>query len=1022
MDISSPQITSIHRDYLYPEEYDVGNGPSGFAGKIFNGRGKDEVLFTKDCIEEVARDSRKIQQLQPFKDSIQAIDAGDEEGLAINAPHNYQRAQSVPLPDKLEDFESARLSIEYVTIPAGRSHEEIQKVVINMAMAVNTMLFNEQKILRRLEHSISQNMVQSAVQGLISQDAQSIHKGISKMFDNFSIMTRSVDSSKETVRLNNNYAINTHKHQQKLLEKFELLYKAMDLNGQQHFAEIEKALLHQNKLIMELSTRKESIQTKNIQPIQPIPSFSSLHPQTVVSHTCNANASPEILEGMKSMANTINSLAAQVASMRSSMDKMEKQLAGKSIPTLSTTSNITAAQGPPRQTPQRTITPRPQTPRPSTPTPTHQAQGPPPVNFNSKPKGAPGRPELYEDQGPNAFIADLSQGANWFLKRAIKAPDDQIHSWARVISATNWGYLSQNGFPLLCKPTLEVRCKRNFIILSIMRAFDSYQGCHKFLVPPNHPVPTTDINEMCNYYTFTFSSGLRTPPTRRGRITPSYYPGWTPEEVKARLDHNAKMRNPMTNPQLQNQPKTVSFADAAAGKKTNEVPKVLQKQNAQLDWSADNGRIDSDFGSDEVFYEDLYGGDNPTSFTTNNPNILAKNQSPHQAPKPTAPINPQTKRPAFQNRQIYTLRFSRDAPWKGIQTPAHIVTDKINVACSKNYNIKAILARWTEKNNLTITFSNDSKDADIAKAAKTIMDILAPGHPAISFSKPTIWNKIVYRQVPCRMITEAEIDGDAMREDSTWSKETLLKEVQESHPLLKNAEFAFNPDWTTAEIPHDADTWNLCFTIVDPDNSIAKEIVRSQIIMFVTLVTPDHWKERVNLQQCNLCWQLTGQHKPCMQHKDGKAKGCITCKKSCSPVCRLCGSWKHLEAEHNQSCDGCIQTGESMEKIKSKDWICTHLRCAVYTEPHFSDSQDCRGRNDAIQQARRHKPLTNQPFLTQESFQQHAGPNNPVFPSGYQTLSQGPNNTRYSKPRRPYALKNKQANTTAGPSNQTPRY
>ena len=163
-----------------------------------------------------------------------------------------------------------------------------------------------------------------------------------------------------------------------------------------------------------------------------------------------------------------------------------------------------------------------------------------------------------------------------------------------------------------------------------MRAFDSFQGCHKFLVPPNHLVPTTDIDEMCNYYTFTFSSGSCPPPTRRGRITPSYYPGWTPEEVKAKLDYNSKMRNPMTNPQLQNQPKTVSFASVAAGKKTNDVPRVLQNQNQQLDWSADNGRIDSDVGNDEVFYEDLYGnGSNLTSYTTNNPNTLAKNQSAH---------------------------------------------------------------------------------------------------------------------------------------------------------------------------------------------------------------------------------------------------------------------------------------------------------------------------------------------------------------------------------------------------------
>ena len=498
MDVSSPQITSIHRDYLYPEEYDIGNGPQGIARKIFKGRGKDEVLFTQDCIEEVALDSKKIQKIQAFKDSIQAIDTGDENGLAINAPHNYQRGQSEPLPNKQEEHESARLSIEYIAIPTGRSLEEIQKTVVDTAMAVNTMLLNKQKILRRLEHSISQNMVQSAIQGLISQDTQSIHKGILKMFDNFSIMTRALDGTEESVRLNNDCATNTQKHQQKLLEKFENLYKLIGENGHHRFAEIEKALLHQNKLIMELLKKKESGSS-----IQPIPSFSSLHPQTVISHTCNANASPEILEGIKSMANTINSLAAQVASMQSSMDKMEKQLSGKSIPTITTTQT----QFPVQHVPQRTITPRPPTLRPTTPIQPQRTQ-PPQVNQNTKPKGAPGRPELYEDQAANTFIADLSQGANWFLERAINGLEDQIHSWARVISATNWGYLSEKGFPLLCNPTLEVKCKRNFIILSIMRAFDSFQGCHKFLISPNHPVTTTDVNEMCNFYTFTFSSGL----------------------------------------------------------------------------------------------------------------------------------------------------------------------------------------------------------------------------------------------------------------------------------------------------------------------------------------------------------------------------------------------------------------------------------------------------------------------------------------------------------------------------------
>ena len=61
------------------------------------------------------------------------------------------------------------------------------------------------------------------------------------------------------------------------------------------------------------------------------------------------------------------------------------------------------------------------------------------------------------------------------------------------------------------------------------------------------------------------------------------------------------------------------------------------------------------------------------------------------------------------------------------------------------------------------------------------------------------------------------------------------------------------------------------------------------------------------------------------------------------------------------------------------------------------------------------------PQLGGVTFNRQANPH-AVFPSGYQTLSQGPNNTRYSRPKRPYALKNKQPNASAGPSNQTPRY
>ena len=275
------------------------------------------------------------------------------------------------------------------------------------------------------------------------------------------------------------------------------------------------------------------------------------------------------------------------------------------------------------------------------------------------------------------------------------------------------------------------------------------------------------------------------------------------------------------------------------------------------------------------------------------------------------------------------------------------------------------------------------------------------------------------------MITAAEVEGNAMRDDATWTKEILLKEVRGSHPLLADAEFAYAPDWTTAEIPSEADKWNLCFTIVDPDDSIAKNVVASRIIMFATVVTPDHWKEKINLQQCNICWQLTGPHKACMQHQDGKARGCKKCRKSCKPACRLCGSLSHTEEQHNPPCKQCIQTGESMEKIKHVDWKCTHLQCAVCTGPHFSDSIECPGRNEAIQQAKGRKPTYGQPFLQQDSFIQ-ARPPRPAYPSSYPEV--GPNHLTYTRPqptrapKRKYALKNQQRNATPGPSNLSTKF
>ena len=296
----------------------------------------------------------EVLDTQNFKQSLSAIDNGDEEGLAINA-----------LPKGEENF------LEYIPIPENpKSQEDFQKVFINTAKAVNTLLTYHNMTHKHLEFGLSQNIVQGALQGLLSQDALSIHKGIELMYDNFAIMARSVDSTDKGVHLNNDYIEAVFKRQKTSMEQQKTClesignliqeFKTTWNNNFPRMAELEEAVLEVQKLVSNL--------VKGKQPeIQPIPTFTSLHPQTTIQHTCNAQASPEIMEGIKTMTNTINSMASQMATMQTTISKMEKQLSGKNIQTITPPMTQQPSQQVSQTFTPRAPTPRAQTPRPQTP-------------------------------------------------------------------------------------------------------------------------------------------------------------------------------------------------------------------------------------------------------------------------------------------------------------------------------------------------------------------------------------------------------------------------------------------------------------------------------------------------------------------------------------------------------------------------------------------------------------------------------------------------------------------------------
>ena len=155
--------------------------------------------------------------------------------------------------------------------------------------------------------------------------------------------------------------------------------------------------------------------------------------------------------------------------------------------------------------------------------------------------------------------------------------------------------------------------------------------------------------------------------------------------------------------------------------------------------------------------------------------------------------------------------------------------------------VEVILAKRTLRNNLALTFSRESEEKDIRDASTLIIESLDLQDERAIFSRAVNWSKIVFKNTPCTSMT-TDKDGKETTHKTT-DPATLLKAVQESHPLLKDVTFVHPPDWTVQTLPEEAIYHNLRFTIEDPDNSIAHNLIASEAIMFATTVRPRLWKD-----------------------------------------------------------------------------------------------------------------------------------------------------------------------------------
>ena len=294
----------------------------------------------------------------------------------------------------------------------------------------------------------------------------------------------------------------------------------------------------------------------------------------------------------------------------------------------------------------------------------------------------------------------------------------------------------------------------------------------------------------------------------------------------------------------------------------------------------------------------------------------------------------------------------KDKPAESEHLPGHIAAERINLSCTA-YNIKAILASWSQKGNLVLTFSDNSTDKNITNAAETIKKQVAPGWNTV-LTKITNQSRIILPNVPCQKVSHSVITGDEMdvekSERDVWSSEDLEAELRKSHPLLKDVKFCVPPAWATRNISPTTSTATALIIIEDPDSLIMSALTSSSLIMFATRISPKAWKEKINLIQCTRCWRFGKEHP------------------ACTPICKLCGSKGHTTDMHNESCKKCKDTGVALNDLRNPEWTCIHIICANCGRNHLPDNTDCEARRLSIQEARSKNSTLPRQTLISSSF------------------------------------------------------
>lgn len=282
-----------------------------------------------------------------------------------------------------------------------------------------------------------------------------------------------------------------------------------------------------------------------------------------------------------------------------------------------------------------------------------------------------------------------------------------------------------------------------------------------------------------------------------------------------------------------------------------------------------------------------------------------RSSPPVQTSKPSSPRLAEPVR--------FVVPFHGSPPAAPDRTLPKIISDNVNrelASIPTAKGLQVIGSHWNHSGSCILTFPPHTPLSLICDHIPSIRKAMnLSSQQTISHDAP--WSKIILSGVFTRM----------NRDEPTFTDE-MLREVLLRNPAISCLNITQNPRWIRPPELIDGFKSSISFAFEDPDGSVLKSVLKTNLFMFGAPVRTKRWVEKPRLRQCTRCWHLGHLITNCR-----------------SPVrCRLCSD-QHAEDVHRSKCTDCRKENRPDSRA------CDHpARCINCRGPHAADALDCAER------------------------------------------------------------------------------